>query len=87
MTQTLASAVLGHTSTVKALASTALQSRRASRSLAKTGFWILASLSNGMATFGPLGDPILDPILELILDPILASSWSLSWPHLGAPEG
>ena len=55
--------------------------------LAQTGFWFSASLSNGMATFGPLGDPILDPILELILDPILASSWSPSWPHLGGPEG
>ena len=96
----LVSKTLGRTFSVQPLASTVLRStwalwpivrivvlsKRASRSLAQTGSWILASLSNGMATFGPLGDPILDPILELILDPILASSWSPSWPHLGAPE-
>ena len=81
----LVSKTLGRTFSVQPLASTVLRStwalwpivriavlsKRASRSLAQTGFWILASLSSGMATFGPLGDPILDPILELILDPIL----------------
>ena len=83
MVSSLASNALGSTSTVQPLASTNLQSRRASRSLAKTGLWILASLSSGMATFGPLGGPHLGlhfgahlgPHLGLILEPILASSW------------
>ena len=97
----LVSKTLGRTFSVQPLVSTVLRStwalwpivriavlsKRASRSLAQTGFWFSASLSNGMATFGTLLDPILDPILELILELILEPILASCWAHFGGPEG
>ena len=93
----LVSKTLGRTFSVQPLVSTVLRStwalwpivriavlsKRASRSLAQTGWGFRRGET---LDSGTLKCPILDPILELILDPILGPSWSQFWPHLGAPE-